>query len=160
MEDLSLLIKLSYCPSYVKDGAKLLQQDVLLRLAAIANAYEFVECLQECMNHVASSLTLEQAMTIMEELPFSLLELDLAKKIRSSAMQKLSRGLDIPYDEGRPEREALLTKAADALTKYLGPIRDLFTPQAILSKWSAIHFTECLILDPFVKVSRIFCICV
>lgn len=53
VEDFRLLIKLSCGASYVQEGDVRLPVAIRLRLAFLANAFEFVDCVQECLQSLS-----------------------------------------------------------------------------------------------------------
>ena len=83
VEDFRLLIKLSCGLSYVQEGDVRLPQAIRLRLAFLANAFEFVECVQECLlSFSEEDLTLDDALILRNEMSGH--EKDMYQKQKSS----------------------------------------------------------------------------
>lgn len=62
VDDFKLLLKLSCGVSYIQEGEMRLPKTMRLRLAFLANAFEFVDCVQECLQSLSEEeLTLEDA---------------------------------------------------------------------------------------------------
>jgi len=75
VDDLRFLIKLSCGLSYVQDGDARLPKTVRLRLTFLANALEFVDCVQECLQSLnEENLTLEEACSLLDDMPEELCE--------------------------------------------------------------------------------------
>jgi len=70
VEDFRLLIKLSCGLSYVQEGDVRLPTTIRLRLAFLGNAFECVNCVQECLQSLSEEdLTLEAAFDSQNEMP-------------------------------------------------------------------------------------------
>lgn len=70
VEDLRLLIKLSCGLSYVQD-TDVLSQSTRLRLASLAKSFEFVDCVQECLQSLSEEeLKLEDAFGLLDARSF------------------------------------------------------------------------------------------
>ena len=72
VDDLKLLIERSYGLSYVQDGDARLSISTRLRLAFLGNAFEFAECVQECLQSLSEEdLTIEDTFSLLDEMPAS-----------------------------------------------------------------------------------------
>jgi len=70
VEDLRLFIKLSCGVSYVEDSGMRLPNSTRLRLAFLGNAFEFVDCVQECLQSLSEEdMTLADALSLLDEMP-------------------------------------------------------------------------------------------
>ena len=72
VEDLRLLIRLCYCPSssYLQDSnGQLVPKRTILRLITLADALEFRDFLQACPTSLGREMTMEEAMSYLEEIP-------------------------------------------------------------------------------------------
>ena len=72
LDDLKLLIKLSYSDSYTHDDGQLLPPSTRLRLAALADALEFVEAVDQLLvslNSLPHEIGIETALARLDELP-------------------------------------------------------------------------------------------
>lgn len=156
-EDFRLLVKLSYTNSYIRNGGKRLDKSTLVRLASMANAYEFRDAVKECMIAIGDDLEFEDAITCIDYLPENLRGLDLTQSLANKAIAVLKRGLEDPDwirsdNSNKPE---LLKKGTEALAKFLGPVQDLFRPQGgCLGRPTRPDFYEALILYDHVKVRK------
>lgn len=61
VEDLRLLIKLSYTLDYAKDEDQPLAKDVMLRMIPLANAYEFTFAMKDLAEAITKDMTTEEA---------------------------------------------------------------------------------------------------
>ena len=158
LEDFRLLIKLSYASSYIKDGDMPLDRATLIRLASLANAYEFHDTVNECLSAAGEGLSFEEAITCINDLPENLKGTDAAKGLMIKALQALVKGLNDPSSiEGMEEgevKEGVLEKGADALARYIGPVYMLFREPYLTKLWPS--FSGTLIPKDFVKVSIAF----
>lgn len=90
VDDLRLLIKLSCGLSYVQDGDARLPKAVRLRLAFLANALEFVECVQEYLLSLSEDdLTLKDAFALLDDMPEELWEHEATVLIMSKVIKVL-----------------------------------------------------------------------
>jgi hypothetical protein len=108
LEDLKLLIKLSYSASYTHDGGQRLPHETRLRLVVRADALEFVEAVDqiiESLKLLPQEMGLEGAITCLTELPATL--------------------------QTRPGMAARWSEAALQLTKHLGPVAGMFEAVAV-----------------------------
>jgi hypothetical protein len=67
--DLQLLLKLSYSGSYTRDGDHLLNMEIRMRLAILANAYEFRECVDEVFLSFVKRSTPGKALSCLLNMP-------------------------------------------------------------------------------------------
>lgn len=89
VEDLKLLIKLSCSLSYVEDSGVRLSNSTRLRLAFMANAFEFVDCVQECLQSLSEEkLTLEDASSLLDEMPEELWEHEAEEGVEMAKRKK------------------------------------------------------------------------
>lgn len=131
VEDLRLLIKLAYSDSYTHDGGQLLPLDTRLRLAALADALEFVEAADQVLKSLPLGLGLEGGgVTCLGDLP-PVLEAhpDLAA-IRQQVIPIVIKGIEDWEETEADETEALVQRAVDALARYLGPVHEMFEQRA------------------------------
>ena len=152
------MVRLSYLPSYTKDGDKALDKSTLIRLASMANAHEFHDAVNECLTAVGKGLSFEEAVTCLDELPQNLRHIDATKLLLEKAREVLVKGLGDPsilgLEEEEEAREDMLKKGADALATYLGPVSKLFEPVIEGKKDSTPVFGDALILKDQIKVSE------
>jgi hypothetical protein len=69
LEDLKLLIKLSYSDSYTHDDGRLLPLETRLRLAARADGLKFVEAVDQIVESLPLELGFEDAQSCLDALP-------------------------------------------------------------------------------------------
>lgn len=69
IDDMRLLLRLTYGPTYTSDAGVLLDLSTRLRLAVLGNALEFVDCVEECLRSVVTNLTFIEALTCLDEIP-------------------------------------------------------------------------------------------
>jgi len=125
VEDLKLLVKLSCGLSYVEDSGVRLPMSTRLRLAFLGNAFEFVECVQECLQSLSEEeLTLEGAFTLLDEMPEELWEHEEAMAIRSKIITVFKEEVDklsAQFKKRRAEPKAAVALAVrmNKVTKAL-----------------------------------------
>ena len=95
VEDFRLLIKLSCGASYVQEGDVRLSVAIRLRLAFWANAFEFVDCVQECLQSLSEEqLAVGDALSLLEEMPEELWEHEAAMALREKLIKVLMEAVD------------------------------------------------------------------
>ena len=88
VEDFRLLIKLSCGSSYVQEGDVRLPIAMRLRLAFLADAFEFVDCVQECPQSLKEEgLGLEDACNLLDEMPKGLWGHEAAMALRNKIIE-------------------------------------------------------------------------
>lgn len=113
LEELKLLIKLSYTDSYAHDGGELLPFDTRIRLAARADSYEFVGAVNQIIKSLPHNATLEEALTLINDLPLAL------------------------HQDSYPSLAPVLARAVGRLPKLLGPVCGLFEKSTKLTPHGA-----------------------
>ena len=120
VEDLRLLIKLSCGVSYVEDSGMRLPNSTRLRLAFLGNAFEFVDCVQECLQSLSEEdMTLADALSLLDEMPEELWEHEAALTIRIKIINVLVKERDEQAkrsEEGEEDENAEAAAVAAALT--------------------------------------------
>jgi len=115
VEDLKLLVKLSCGLSYVEDSGVRLPMPTQLRLAFLGNAFEFMECVQECLQSLSEEeLTLECVITLLDEMLEELWEHEEAMAIRSKIITVFKEEVDTlsaQFEKRRAEAEAAVALA-------------------------------------------------
>lgn len=147
MSDLKLLFKLCYTDSFLIDGDAPLDMHTRMRLAFLANALEFKECVDEALSFFMKS-SVEEALAGLEVLPEELqnhhfmaalmkrmisdLEKDFFNKERVvRCMGKIIDRIANEATKDRAEEDRkgdMVHEAGHALGKALGPVRNLFDP--------------------------------
>jgi hypothetical protein len=94
VEDLKLLIKLSYSTSFTHDGGQLLPFDTRLRLAARADSLEFVEAVDQVVPSLALGLDFEKATTCLAAVPAALEEHPGMEAVRKQMAALLIKGIE------------------------------------------------------------------
>ena len=157
-QDFHLLIKLSYAPSYITDGDEPLDRATLIRLASLANAYEFHDAVKECLTAAGDGLSFQEAITCINDLPENLKGTNTADGLIEKVVGALVKGLNDPFSIvgiGQKEaKEEMLEKGADALASYLGPVSGFFSAGLSRKTWPS--FSGALTLKKRIKVSRAF----
>lgn len=102
VQDMKLLLKLTYTASYVKDNGRPLDKLQLLRLLRLADANEMTDCVVECAVALCPVADYDEAVQICQAIPDSVLS---------------HRGL-----------EPLLKDGGDVIAKALPPASTLWTP--------------------------------
>jgi hypothetical protein len=124
VEDLKLLIKLSYSDSYVlADGEKLLPLDSRLRLAVRADSLEFVEAADQIVESLPLELGFEGAIKC-QELPPMLEQHAGIGAARKQVVALLAKGIE--EREGKEEDGEAVAAGVEALAKLLGPVAGMF----------------------------------
>jgi hypothetical protein len=115
--------------SYTENGDRILDRATRLRLAELADAFEFEDCVSECLESLGRGLTLEAAITALDDIPEQLRQHDaiddLEELVQTALIKEIDKLARIYNMEGRDQPEAereLLRKAGDALAKMLGPV--------------------------------------
>jgi len=144
--DLKLLHKLSYSGSYIHDEDVLLDLQTRMRLAVLADALEFRECVDAIFSSFVELSTFEEALVCFVAMPEELQNHQfmgaLANKIIKSlataaegdanAVKALGMVIDqvakeVAKDKTEEDRMGdMLRQTGDALPKALGPIALLF----------------------------------
>lgn len=130
VDDLRLLIKLSCGLSYVQDGDVRLPKAIRLRLAFLANALEFVECVQECLRSFSEEdLTLEEAFALLDDMPEELWEHDATILLMSKIVKILDAKVDeqakrVKEGDDNPEDGAAAAVLTNKVMKALAKIID------------------------------------
>lgn len=128
VEDFRLLIKLSCGLSYVQEGDVRLPMTIRLRLAFLANAFEFVDCVQECLQSLSEDeLTPEEACSLPNEIPQELWEHDAAMGIRSKIIKVLGEKISelAERSKGAGFEAAELAAAAVMTSKVVKVLVDI-----------------------------------
>lgn len=95
VEDLKLLIKLSYGASYMRDGDALVPRATRPRLLHLANASEFRDALTEILPSLGEDLSsLEEAITCLEEIPQALSAHEAMANLKLRVVKALADGID------------------------------------------------------------------
>lgn len=94
MEDFKLLLKQSYGASYLVDEETGQRFDTVtcLRLLHLANAFEFHDCLKECLVSLGEGLVFEEAFSILDELAEELESHEGMKKLKLKVFEVLAAG--------------------------------------------------------------------
>jgi hypothetical protein len=94
VDDLKLLLKQCYGASYLVDEetGQRLDNTTCLRLVHLANAFEFHDCLKECLESLGNGLGFEEAFTILDELPDELEVHEGMKKLKLKVIGVLAAG--------------------------------------------------------------------
>jgi hypothetical protein len=123
LEDLQLLIKLSYSDSYTHDDdGALLAFDTRVRLGVRADALEFVDALTQLVESLPQGF--EGAMTCLDDLPPALEAHPGMSAVRRRAVDVVTKGIE--ERKGKEEEEEAVRAGANALAKYLGPVAGMF----------------------------------
>jgi hypothetical protein len=136
IDDFKLLIKLSCGSSYVQDGDMPLSRSTRLRLAFLGSAFEFVDCVQECLQSLTEEgdMTLEGALTLLNEMPEKLWELEAAMAVRSKIIKVLTTAVEEQVKQSKgdgvgAEGGAAAAELASKLTKALVDVIDELGPR-------------------------------
>jgi hypothetical protein len=133
VEEVKLLIKLSYSDSYTRDDGRLLPVDVRMRLGVRADSLEFVEAVDEVVKSLPLELDFAGAVTCLEQLPMALeTHRDMAA-VRSQVVAALIKGIEERNGKTDEEAVALMQRGVNALAKYLGPVAQMFEETTDLS---------------------------
>ena len=127
LEDLKLLIKLSYTDSYTHDGGgQLLPLATRLRVAVRADGLEFVEALDQVVASLPLGLDFAGVLACLNELPPQLAMHGGMAAAKRGMVGVLADG--IAEREGEADEESIkeLEAGADALAKCLGPVAGMF----------------------------------
>jgi hypothetical protein len=127
LEDLKLLIKLSYSDSYTQDNGLLLPLATRLRLAMRADWLEFVEALDQIVASLAEGLDFEGALVCMGGGLPPVVEahpgIALARTKMAAPLLLGIRQLEGKTDDAAKQQ---LQAGVDALAKCLGPVAGMF----------------------------------
>ena len=152
-EDFRLLIKQSYAPSYAKNGDKPLDKATLIRVAGIANAYEFHDAVNECLTAAADGLSFEEAFTCMNDVPENLKGTDAIDVLMDKIALVWINGMNGPSSIGTEEGEAktkLIKESTDIFAANLGyELHEL----AVGDVSKVLSFNDSLVLTIFWHVS-------
>lgn len=109
-------------------NGSILDRATRLRLVELADAFEFEDCVEECLESLGRNLTLEAAMIALDDIPEQLRNhdsiCDLEELVEAALIKQIDKLARIYDQEGR-ERE-LLSKAGAVLAKLLGPVEDFY----------------------------------
>ena len=122
VEDLKLLIKLSYSTSFTHDDGQLLPLDTRLRLAARADSLEFVEAVDQVVASLPLGLDFEGATTCLAAVPAALEEHAGMEAVRKQVAALLARGIEERNAATSEESKVLVQRGVDALARLLGPV--------------------------------------
>ncbi len=126
VEDLKLLIKLSYSTSFTHDGGQLLPLDTRLRLGARADSLEFVEAVDQMVASLPLGLGLEGATTCLAAVPAALEEHPGMEAVRKQVVALLVKGIEERDADTSEESKVLVQRGVDALARLLGPVHEMF----------------------------------
>lgn len=141
VQDLRLLLKLNYTDSYVKDDeGVLLEKDTRLRLALLGYAFEFRDCVEEYIASLGEGLTMEDAMTLSDNIPEELHANNSVKNVlNAKIIEALTKGItelqeeSAEREEAKKEKTNRMQEAGDALTKVLGSVCGFFEEGKVMS---------------------------
>jgi hypothetical protein len=132
--DFKLLLKLTYGPTYTRgDDGVLLDKATRLRLAVLADAYEMTDCVNECLLSLADGISLEEATTCLDCVPYELRHQPAVKALKDKLISVVAQGIEAhsgPVLGGlgaAPVHQALVANAVDELAAWLGPVHSFFT---------------------------------
>lgn len=121
----------TYTDTYTEIGRKIVDRATRLRLAELADAFEFEDCVNECLSSLGRDLTLESAITALDDIPEHLRQHsaidDLKELVQSALIIEIDKLATVYNMKGRnyPEAEReLLSKAGAVLAELLGPVED------------------------------------
>ena len=129
LEDLRLLIKLSYSASYTYEGEQLLPLATRLQLAVRADAPEFVQAVEAVVESLAEGFDFEAAQALMDDLPPVVEAHPGMAAVRREIVAVLVEGIEEP--EEKEEEAAAVESAVDALAKCRAPWRACLRRQMI-----------------------------
>lgn len=124
LEDFKLLLKLSYSDRYTHDGDQLLPTDTRLRMAALADALEF----KEAVDQLWVPLSFAQAVRYINNTSPELLlaHPDTTRERLVVELVKDIEALEAVDDEDDAEAEDQMQAGVTALAKYLGHVSAVF----------------------------------
>ena len=143
VEDLKLLIKLSYSTSFTHDGGQLLPLDTRLRLAARADSLEFVEAVDQVVASLPLGLDFEGATTCLAAVPAALEEHAGMEAVRKQVAALLAKGIEERDADTSEESKVLAQRGVDALAKLLGPVHEMFDGAGTCSESAARRCCSC-----------------
>ena len=126
LEDLKLLIKLSYSETYTHDNGLLLLLAMRLRLAACADGLEFVEAVDQIVASLAEGLDFEGALACMAGLPPALEAHPGIAPARRGMATSLALGIGQREGKTGDAAKQELEAGVEALAKCLGPVAGMF----------------------------------
>lgn len=107
-----------------------LPKDMWLRLAFLANAFEFVDCVQECLQALTEEeLTLADAFSLLNEMPEELWEHEAAMTIRIKIIQVLANEMGKQEKQRNEEEEVAAAVLMNKVTKALVGVIDELGPR-------------------------------
>jgi len=91
--------------SYTENGGRILGRATRLRLAELADAFEFEDCVSECLESLGRGLTLEAAITALDDIPEQLRQHDaiddLEELVQTALIKEIDKLARIYNMEGR-----------------------------------------------------------
>lgn len=133
VEDLKLLFKLSYGATYIKEDGVLIDKATRMRLAFLANALEFGDCIDECIASLSDKLTLEDALTCLEkDVPEELREHPAVVKLSAKVVDILLRAVGdltkgIAEEEDKDDVAIASIKIIKGLGRVIGALTECVT---------------------------------
>jgi hypothetical protein len=147
LQDLKLLIKLSYSDSYTHENGRLLPFDTRLRLAARADSLEFVEAVDQVVASLPLGLDFSALITCLEmDLPRAMADHPGMLHARERMMALLVKGIEERDEEASEEGLALLQRGVDALAQLLGPVAGMFPETVDIHNEDLVLCDEVLLL--------------
>lgn len=142
-EDFRTLIKLCYSDSFAYDKDQLLPWGTRMRLGVLADAYEFVDALQQLVESLPVNLDFQAAFYCLDDLPAPFENHPSMAAVRRQVVAVLVNGIkdrlsiievldtdddtDEETDKQEQQNETELRLGANALAELLGPVAAMVT---------------------------------